>query len=89
MTAKSLLFTGDVPYEVPPECRPGRAEATVTIHQYGRTYKMVLRDKVVVEDPYLVLVKATAFAIRESEPYMGRSPDRSVRDVIIKSNVII
>jgi hypothetical protein len=48
-----------------------------------------MRDKVAVEDPYLVLVKAAGFAIRQSEPYAGRVPARSVRDILIKSTVVI
>lgn len=84
---KSLLFSGDVPFGVPPGCSPCRQEVTVTIRKYGRLYTMVLRDKVVVEDPYLVLVKAEAFALKQGEPFAGIVPPRSLRDFLIKNNL--
>ena len=89
MSATSLLFTGDLPFGVPPGCGPGRQEATVTLRKYGRLYTMTIRDQVVVEDPYLVLVQAEAFALSQGEPFAGLTPDRSVRDALIKTNVVI
>jgi hypothetical protein len=89
MSAKSLLFTDTLPFGIPPGCEPCRQEATVTIRKFGRLYRFVLRDKVTVEDPYLVLVKAEAFAIQQGEPFAGSVPDRSLRDVLVKSNVQI
>ncbi len=85
---KSLLFTGELPFGVPPGCSPCRQESTVTIRKYGRLYTMKIRDKIVVEDPYLVLVKAEAFAISQGEPYNGSVPSRTVRDFLIKSAVV-
>ena len=52
-------------------------------------YNLVLRDKVAPEDPYLMLVKATAFAMQEGEPYVGRPPSRAIRDFLIKDVVVI
>lgn len=88
---KSLLFQGVTPFVEPPECgvAPCRTEVPITIRKNGRMYTFVLRDKVMPEDPYLVLVKATAFAISQGESYNGRSPDRGVRDFLIKNLVII
>jgi hypothetical protein len=86
---KSLLFTGDLPFGVPPGCEPCRQEVTVTIRKFGRLYNFVLRDKATVEDPYLVLVKAEAFAVAQGEPFAGTVPDRSLRDVLVKSNIVI
>jgi hypothetical protein len=89
MSAKSILFSGTLPYTEPPDCKPGRQEVLVTLKKHGRFYRFVVRDKIVVEDPYLVLVKAAAFAISEGEPFSGQTPERSVRDFLIKSNVVI
>lgn len=89
MSAKSLLFTGTVPYSEPPGCGPGRKEVPVTVRKFGRLYKFIMRDKITVEDPYIVLVRAAAFAVQEGEPYAGRTPERSVRDFLIKSSVVI
>lgn len=89
MSAKSLLFTGELPFVVPPGCGPCRQESTVTIRKYGRLYTLKLRDKIAIEDPYLVLVKAEAFAIQQGEPYSGLTPSRTVRDFLIKSSVQI
>lgn len=68
-------------------CPPGRTEQSFTIHSNGLMYQFVARDKIVVEDPYLVLVKAEAFAIRHGSPYPGGQPPRAVRDFLIKTSV--
>jgi hypothetical protein len=86
---RSLLFSESSPLVQPPQCGPCRQEVTIKIRKDGREYIMKLRDKIVVDDPYLVMVKAVAFAIREGEPYSGRAPSRGVRDFLIKSAVVI
>ncbi len=89
MAARSLLFIPGQVLDEPPECKPARQEVTIRVRKNGRLYTMVMRDKTVVEDPYLVQVKAAAFAIQQNEPYMGRAVPRSVRDVYIKTAVTI
>lgn len=89
MSAKSILFSGTLPYEEPETCKPGRQEVFVNLKKDGRMYRFVVRDKIVVEDPYLIMVKASAFAIAQGEPYSGQTPERSVRDFLIKQNVVI
>jgi len=92
MPAKSLLFANPpvLPYGVPPGCGPcERNEIPISIRKNGRIYRFVLRDTITIEDPYLILVKAAAFAIQQAEPYSGTPPLRSVRDFLIKSNVVI
>lgn len=89
---KSLLFqTGTSPFIEPAQCGaiPCRNEVPINIRKDGRVYKFVLRDKVVPEDPYLTLVKALAFAIQMNEPYSGQSPERSIKDFMVKNNVVI
>jgi len=88
---RSLIFQGLTPFTEPPECSavPCRTEVPIRIRRGGRIYNFVLRDKVVPEDPYLMLVKATAFSIQQREPYNGKPPDRAVRDFLIKSSVVI
>jgi hypothetical protein len=87
---KSLLFKeGASPFTQPADCGPCRLERTVTVRKNGRLYRVVVRDKVVVEDPMLVMVKVEAFAIAQGEPFVGRPPPRSIRDFLIKSNVTI
>jgi hypothetical protein len=46
-----------------------------------------MRDKVFVEDPYVILVKAEAFALQNGEPFAGITPPRALRDTLIKSNL--
>ena len=89
MSAKSLLFTGDMPYSEPATCAPGRQEIPITLRKDGRLYRFIVRDKIIIEDPYLMLVKAMAFAIATGEPFNGSPPDRAIRDFLIKSNVVI
>lgn len=86
---KSLLFQENSPFEEPAACAPGRTEKTITLRKGGRLYRFVVRDKVVIEDPYLVMVKGAAFAIREAEPYMAKPPPRSIKDFLIKSSVVV
>jgi hypothetical protein len=87
--AKSLLFGDSLPFGVPPGCSPCRQEVAFTIRKYGRLYTFKMRDKLAIEDPYLVMVKAEAFAIQQGEPYAGIPPERPVRDFLIKSNIQI
>lgn len=84
---QSLLFNGGVPFNVPPGCGPCRRTVTVTIRKFGRLYTFTMNDKIVVEDPYLNLVRAEAFALQQGEPFSGSTPPRTVRDFLIKSNL--
>ena len=87
---QSLLFVnGATPFTEPADCLPGRTEIPLTLRKNGRIYRFVIRDKVTVEDPYIVLVKARAFAIRAGEPFGATPPSRAVRDFLIKSSVVI
>lgn len=88
---RSLLFQGATPFEEPPDCAaiPCRTEVPVNIRQNGRIYRFVLRDKIEVEDSYIILVKAAAFAVAQGEPYAGKVPDRTVRDFLIKDSLVI
>ncbi len=88
---KSLLFQGVTPFTEPPDCAaiPCRTEVPITIRKGGRLYIFVLRDKVVPEDAYIMMVKAAAFAIQEDEPYNASVVDRSIKDFLIKDNVVI
>ena len=88
---KSLLFQGGADFSEPPGCSalPCRAEVVLDIKKDGRIYHIVLRDKVVPEDPQLILTKAAAFAIQTGEAYNGSTPKRSVRDFLIKNNVVL
>lgn len=78
-----------VPFEEQDKCKAGRTEKTVVIRKDGRLIRMVLRDKVVIEDPYLVGLKAAAYAIANNEPYNGTPAGRPLKDFLIKSNVVI
>ncbi len=86
---KSLLFQPDSPFTVPPGCGIGRTEVKRVIRKNGRLYTMTLRDKLCVEDPYMAMVRATAFALQQGEAYPGMPPARSIKDFLIKSTVVI
>jgi len=88
---KSLLFQSVTPFTEPSDCTatPCRTEVPIVIRKGGRLYSFVLRDKIVPEDAYLVMVKAAAFAIQEGEPYNAQVPDRSIKDFLIKDSVVI
>lgn len=89
---KSLLYqAGAVPFSEPSGCGalPCRDEVRISLRKEGRLYQFVLREQVVPEDAYLPMVKAIAFAIQENEPYAGRPLGRSVKDFLVRSNVVI
>lgn len=88
---RSLIAQGSTPFVEPEGCgiAPCRTEAKFSIRKNGRIYRFVARDKIQPEDPYFVLVKAAAFAIRHGEPYNGRTPSRGLKDFLIKSSVVI
>ena len=85
----SLLHQPNAPFDLPPGCGPGRVENAKRFIKNGKIYTMVWRDKVVIEDPYLVMVKAAAYAIRKNEPYGARTPRRDYRDFLLRSSLII
>jgi hypothetical protein len=88
--AQSLLFVnGASPFTEPAMCNPGRQEIPLTLRKNGRIYRFVIRDKVTIEDPYIVLIKARAFSIRTGEPFGATPPSRPMRDFLIKSSVVI
>ena len=86
---RSLLYQGNTPLSEPLTCGLGRNEAEVVLQHNGRKYILQLHDKVAIEDPYLTMVRATAFAIGQGEPYNGKSPERSLKDYLIKDNLVI
>jgi hypothetical protein len=87
---KSLLYQGQIGMTVPPGCLLGdRTEIPVSLRKNGRIYRFVLRDKLVVEDIMLVLMKAAAFAISQGEPYAGTPPSRALRDVLLKQDTVM
>jgi hypothetical protein len=88
MPSRSLLFTPGSVHEHPEVCAPGRQEVKVTVRKNGRLYHLVMRDRIIPEDPYLVLLKAAAFSVAQEEPYMGRLVPRTVRDFLVKTGVV-
>ena len=88
---RTLLAQGVTPFTIPSSCDllHCRTEARFTLRKNGRLYHFVARDKVMPEDPYFVLVKAAAFAVRHGEPYNGRTPSRTLKDFLIKSSVVV
>lgn len=88
---KSLLYQEGSPFSASADCTtlPCRLEIPISIRKYGRIYNFVLRDRIIPEDPYLILSKATGFALRTGEIYNGTPPKRTVKDFLIKSSVIV
>lgn len=76
-----------VPYAEPVGAGPGRTERKIVISKYGKLYTITLRDKIVPEDPLLMMIKAEAYAIQNNESNGTKPPDRTVRDFLIKSSV--
>jgi hypothetical protein len=76
--------------QVPPGCTLcDRIEVPVSIRKDGRIYRFVLRDKLVVEDVAIMLMKAAAFSIAQGEPYSATPISRALRDVLIKQDTVM
>jgi hypothetical protein len=86
---RSLLYQGGTPLSQPLLCGLGRNEAEIVLEKNNRRYTLKIRDKITIEDPYLTMVKATAFSIQTGEPYSGRPPERAFKDFLIKDNIVI
>lgn len=87
---RSLLFQEGSTMQVPPGCGLcDRTEVPVSLRKNGRIYHFLMRDKIVAEDILLVMLKAAAFSISQGEPYAGTPPPRSVKDFLIKQDVVI
>lgn len=85
---RSLLAQPDSPFPHVKIGNTDRSESVFTIKKNGKLYTFTAKDKIAVEDPYVVLAKAIAYAIRHGTGYPGAEPSRVVRDYIIKSSVV-
>lgn len=55
----------------------------------GRTVRVILRDSIVPEDPYLSIARAKALSVRTGEALdVDRTP-RIIKDFLIKTNISI
>jgi hypothetical protein len=86
---KSLLYQDGSPFQQPAACEPCRTETVKRFVKNGKMYTMTWRDKITIEDPYMVMVKAAAYAIQMGEPYAARTPRRDYRDFLIRSSLVI
>lgn len=55
----------------------------------GRIVTVILRNSVVVEDPYLSLARAKALSVRTAEAFDSDRTSRAIKDHLIKTNVSI
>lgn len=69
------------------ECR---LEATRVYRLTGnRTVRVILRNSIVPEDPYLMLARAQALSIRTGEAFDANRTPRVIKDFLIKTNISI
>lgn len=64
-----------------------RTERTTTMTVGGYTVNVIVRDTVIIEDPYLNLVRAAAFQISEGGPFPVPPVGRDIKDFLIKTNL--
>ncbi len=55
----------------------------------GRMVKVIIRDSVTPEDPYLMLARAKALSVRTNEAFSADPINRSIKDFLIKTNISI
>ncbi len=68
-------------------CTRCRNESPFTIQKDNKLLKFVLRDKILPEDPYLVMAKAGAYALAHNGLYPGTTPNRATRGDMIRNNL--
>ena len=89
---RSILYQPSSPFgpsDQPSSCEPGRTETIQRFIKNGKTYTAVWRDTVTIEDPYLVMVSGSIYAIALNENYAARTPRRDYRDYLLKDSVVI
>jgi hypothetical protein len=55
----------------------------------GRLVRVILRNSIIPEDPYINMVRAKALSVRTGEPYSRDRITRSIKDHLIKTNISI
>lgn len=55
----------------------------------NRTVRVILRNALVVEDPYLVIARAKALSVRTGEAIDVNRTPRVIKDHLIKTNISI
>jgi len=55
----------------------------------GRLVRVILRNSLVPEDPYLSLARAQALSIRTGDTFDADRIRRSIKDHLIKTNISI
>lgn len=65
----------------------GRQEIFTETVVGGRRVVVVVRQDLVVEDPYLNLARAQAYAIATGEPFPAPPVSRSIKDYLIRTNL--
>lgn len=85
---RSLLYQPSNPFPNATLCQAGRQEQEFALRHNGFMYRFTVRDKIALEDSYIVLMKAVAFAIKNGTPYPGAMPPKNIRDFLIKTSVL-
>ena len=55
----------------------------------GTVRTVIVRDSVVIEDPYLKLVRAKLLSIRTGKEFGADVTPRAIKDVLVKQNIQI
>ena len=55
----------------------------------GRVVRVILRNSIVPEDPYLSLARAQALSVRTGEAFQSNRVPRIIKDTLIKTNISI
>jgi hypothetical protein len=55
----------------------------------GRLRTVIIRESVVVEDPYLKMVRAKLYTIKNGTEFGAEITSRALKDVLIKQNIQI
>ena len=55
----------------------------------GTIRTAIVRDKIVIEDPYLKLVRAKLYSIKANDDFAAELTTRKIKDALIKQNIQI
>lgn len=86
---KSLLFSTETPLSEPVTCRPVRDEKVIRFRHRQLIYTATVRNDTCVEDPYISFIRGVANAIQTGDDTPIREVERDLKDVLIKTNIVI
>lgn len=86
---KSLLFNTNTPLSEPVTCSITRNVKVLKFRHRQNLYTATVKTDICIEDPYIGFVRGVANAIQTGNEEAIREVERDLKDVLIKTNIVI